>query len=360
MILSALANTTEVEDYSKYVPKKFIVESNEDGTKGEKIYNIKNSRIRIAALIFRSHYPFISYDFPQDRKNNDELWLNIKTYDFDKEFEDVFIRYGYQIEKNLLGDFIINMREEKNPSRFNALYPKEFDSDINSFILKLLAENGCSVIDITPIKNQLDWKKLKEVIAYYRTSQNIDAFFIFCYQTYSRTNFYDPKTHHQRNDIGLKCDYIMELIDAKNYDTIFEDKGTVNAFVSASNRESDSYSMKAPIEWMKEEGKRKIGIINREWLEKDFLNNFKSYETIYETGPRKKDKPKPFAYSIAAKLKYDFDKLKGYPEFVGEPDDVIYDEVSLIDEHPYDLKKAKTWKGVDKNLCSKYFNETGK
>ncbi len=266
----------------------YLIERNEDGADGEKIYIIKNQRLKVAALIYRSYYADLTMDYPENLKNYSIRKVNIKTHDFEKESKDIFNRYGYRIGKDAFGGLTIVPRNFGD----KVLYPKEIEAPIRQSILKELLKNSCSVVDISPVKQSVDMLKLPDIIGRYRTEQNIDAFFIFCYQLYSRVTqrSYSGTTLQVYDECGLMCEYRILLIDSKNMKNIFDEKGRVWAWIPRTEKQQllgSKMQFQAPVDWVKNTGKKKEGIINGEWLENKMLESLKSTKPILISGSDK-------------------------------------------------------------------------
>lgn len=257
----------------------FTVENNETSPNGESIYYVKNSKVKIASLIYRSYNTNLDVDFPEKSGDFGKIKLMIKTHDFEQENKDMFRRYGYFIGTNKKGDHRI-IETDESPWRERVLYPDDLESPIHQVVCRLLFENGCSVVDLAPIKNSLDGMVLSDIIERYRSTQNVDAFFICCYQLYSKVHRTVQLANKRQtyNDYGLMIEYKGLMIDPRTMEIIFKYSGQASANMPTTEKPGffgDTMMRQAPIEWFKAEGKGKGGyyIINRGWLERKLLES---------------------------------------------------------------------------------------
>lgn len=292
--LNFLLNKKAIESTYKEArvekPVSYVIKKSEPTPNGEMVYEIENSKLKVATFVYRSYYPDLNADYPKNTKNYVNKKFNIRTHDFEKENTDILHRYGYSIGKNAFGDLAIGSWGIGD----RILYPKEIDDFIRTSILKNILQNGCSVVDISPIKQSMDSLKLSDIVTRYKTEQNIDVFFVFCYQLYSRIEWISPADYGNglkfSNEYGLMCQYKMFLIDAKNMENVFEDSGLVRAWMPEREDKNMFGTMKhfqAPIDWLKDNGKKKEGIINGEWLENRMLESLKSTKPVLISGSNK-------------------------------------------------------------------------
>jgi len=259
--------------------RSFIVENNETGPNGENIYYIKNSKAKIASLIYRSYNTDLDVDFPEETDDFSKIKLMIKTHDFEQENKDIFNRYGYFIGTNKRGE-----RRITETGKFGkVLYPNDLESSIHQVICRLLFENGCSVVDLMPIRSSLNAMVLSDIIARYGSTQNIDAFFICCYQLYSKVQRTVQSANRKQiyNDYGLMLEYKGLLIDSRTMEIIFKYSGQTRANMSTTEKSgffANTITRQAPLEWFEVEGEKEKGyyIINRNWLEKKLLESLDS------------------------------------------------------------------------------------
>jgi len=303
-------NTKHPRDFDPYVPDKFRVMKNETGNKGESIYEIASPRLKVACLMYRAYGSDLKDELDPDNEHFQDTYLRIAVHDFVKETPDIYARYGYTINKNMLGDLVISSIGQNLKRSTHVLYPEELEPDMHTFLVKCLFENGCNVIDMTNCKTQYDATRLADVITYYRNTYQVDAIFIFHYQLYSSYLELDPLNKVEGREYGLMCDFRAMLIDSRNMEVLFQDGGSTRAFVMSGGKSAffgGSGPLVAKVEWL---GKKEFtgGIMDREWLKKSFLATFKRYDTMYVENVRSK-RQVPFSLSIASSLKYDFESV---------------------------------------------------
>lgn len=254
----------------------YVVKNSEPKTSGEMVYEIENPKRKVACLIYRSYSPMLApygpdniADFAKSKKSEYvNTTLTIKYHDFEKEHKNVYERYGYSVGYNVLSQLLINKQDGIMEMRELVLYPKEVDDDIRNIVLKSLMENGCSIVDLTPVKKNFDSRKLSDIIKDYRKSDNIDGLFVFCYQLISRTGYQNPA-------YGLNCYYKFMLIDADNENLLFDGSSIAEANIPKLSNKGflgKFNLLEAPIHWIDIKSEKvRSGVFDEKWLEKKML-----------------------------------------------------------------------------------------
>ncbi|MFH0763558.1 MAG: hypothetical protein V1927_00960 [Candidatus Omnitrophota bacterium] len=163
-------------------------------------------------------------------------------------------------------------------------------------------KNGCSVIDFTPCAQKFDSYKLTDLIAKYRASDDIKAFFVFYYQLFSRVGY------RGNYEYGLFCNYNFALIDAVEFSILFYGSGSAYADVPSMKGTWGVKHSEAPVRWVDTSNeKNKIGVMDESWLETNMLHKFTKEDAEVDAKNAQKDNSrKPFLVN----LKEDFECAK--------------------------------------------------
>lgn len=234
-----------------------------------KIYQADDSKANVLLLVYR-----VSEDKDElintSRNKRDEIThKDIKIALFNENFEkikDIYERHGYNVGKSLVGGIYLKPQDPFLSERSKVDYPKDFNEKISDAIIKMLNENGCTVIDISPFRSELNNLSIEAIYGKYKDLHTINAILLVPYQAYSR--FSKPRGGSATTSYGLILQVRMFAVDPATFQRI---GGGGGDWVSIFNEwDTERTINKSMIDWLDDGAK---GIISDEWAQEKVINN---------------------------------------------------------------------------------------